>query len=132
MMLLCRNLGVSTEHAICWYTCVLRTMGKLTTRAVRDSVAQTRVRTVRWKHGVAEETKDGEAHLEFKVGVTGWEEGERSSRRTALLDLTDIGLRSALRCKGDLIFIPGDMWPEFTPKFGMNGWWYTAKEEVLR
>ena len=21
---------------------------------------------------------------------------------------------------------------EFTPKFGMNGWWYTAKEEVLR
>lgn len=41
MMLLCRNLGLSTEHAICWYTCVLRTMGKLTTRAVRESVAQT-------------------------------------------------------------------------------------------
>ena len=80
-----------------------------------------RVLAVRWKHGVAEETKDGEAHLEFKVGVTGWEEGERSSRRAALLDLTDIGLRSALRYKGDLIFIPGDMWPEFTPKFGMNG-----------
>ena len=32
----------------------------------------------------------------------------------------------------DLLFIPGDMWPEFTLKFGMNGWWYTAKEEVLR
>ena len=50
-----------------------------------------RVLAVQWKHGVAEETKDGEAHLEFKVGVTGWEEGERSSRRTASLDLTDIG-----------------------------------------
>ena len=91
-----------------------------------------RVLAVRWKHGVAEETNDGEAHLEFKVGVTGWEEDERNSRRTALLGLTDPGLRSALRSKGDLIFIPGNMWREFTPKFGMNGWWYTAKEEVLR
>jgi len=91
-----------------------------------------RVLAVRWKQGVAEETTDGEAHLEFKVEVTGWEEGERSNRRAALLDMTDIGLRSALRHRGDLIFIPGDMWPEFTPKFGMNGWWYTAKEEVLR
>ena len=30
-----------------------------------------RVLAFRWKHGVAKETNDGEAHLEFKVGVTG-------------------------------------------------------------
>ena len=46
MMLLYRNLGLSTEHAICWCTCVLRTMGKLTTRAVRDSIVQTGKATV--------------------------------------------------------------------------------------
>jgi len=77
------------------------------------------VLAVRCKHGVAEEANDGEAHLEFKVGVTGWEEGDRSSWRTALLGLTDIVLRTTLRHGGDLIFIPGDMWPEFTSKFGM-------------
>ena len=74
-----------------------------------------RVLAVRWKHGVTEETNDGETHLEYKVGVTGWEEGDRNSRKTALFGLPDLGLSSALRSKGDLIFIPGNMWREFTP-----------------
>ena len=73
-----------------------------------------RVLTVPWKRGVIQETDDGEAHLKFKVGATGWEEGDQRSRRAALLNLTELGLSSALRRKGGLIFIPGYMRPEFT------------------
>ena len=78
-----------------------------------------------------EETTKGH-HLQFKCQIRGWQQEVRARSRVQMLGLTDVGLRQYLvHSKGCVLFhFASTMWPAISPRYGEDGWWYAAREEV--
>ena len=78
-----------------------------------------------------EETTKGH-HLQFKCQIRGWQQEARARLRAHILGLTDVGLRQYLvHSKGRVLFhFASTMWPTISPRYGEDGWWYAAREEV--
>jgi len=78
-----------------------------------------------------EETTMGH-HLQFKCQIRGWQQEARARLRAQMLGLTDVGLRQYLaHSKGCVLFhFASTMWPTISPRYGEDGWWYAAREEV--
>ena len=81
----------------------------------------------------SEECIEGE-HLKFKAHIRGWKTASREKRCQSLLAKTKRTLRKALLSTlwKDVLLIPQAWYPEYTPKYETQGWWYVPAEEVLR
>ena len=79
-----------------------------------------------------EECLEGE-HLKFKAHIPGWKAVTRERRCQSLLEKTEHNLRKALLGTPwkDVLLVPQAWYPEHTPKYETQGWWYVPAEAVL-
>ena len=72
-------------------------------------------------------------HLKFKAHIRGWKAGTRERRCQHLLKKPDHNLRKALlnATWKDILLVPQAWYPDHTPKYETQGWWYVPAEEVL-
>ena len=72
-------------------------------------------------------------HLKFKAHIRGWKTASREKRCESLLAKIARTLRKALLSTPwkDVLLIPQAWYPEDTPKYETQGWWYVPAEEVL-
>ena len=79
-----------------------------------------------------EECLEGE-HLKFKAHIRGWKTMTRKGRCQNLLTKADHNLRQALLSAQwkDVLLVPQEWHPEYTPRYETKGWWYVPAEAVL-
>ena len=72
-------------------------------------------------------------HLRFEAHIRGWKAGTRERRCQHLLQKPDHNLRKALlnATWKDILLVPQAWYPDHTPKYETQGWWYVPAEEVL-
>ena len=72
-------------------------------------------------------------HLKFEAHIRGWKAGTRERRCQHLLQKPDHNLRKALlnATWKDILLVPQAWYPDHTPKYETQGWWYVPAEEVL-
>jgi hypothetical protein len=72
-------------------------------------------------------------HLKFKAHIRGWKAVTRERRCQSLLAKTEHNLRKALLSTPwkDVLLVPQAWYPEHTPKYETQGWWYVPAEAVL-
>ena len=72
-------------------------------------------------------------HLKFKAHIRGWKAGTRERRCQHLLQKSNHNLRKALlnATWKDILLVPQAWYPDHTPKYQTQGWWYVPAEEVL-
>jgi hypothetical protein len=80
-----------------------------------------------------EECLEGK-HLKFNAHMRGWKTVTRESLCQSLLAKTEHNLRKALLSAPwkDILLVPQAWYPEHTPKYETQGWWYVPAEAVLR
>jgi hypothetical protein len=76
--------------------------------------------------------REGE-HLKFKAHIRGWRAETREKRCQQLLQKPDHTLRKELlgATWKDVMLVPQAWYPDHTPKYETQGWWYVPAEEVL-
>ena len=72
-------------------------------------------------------------HLEFQAHIRGWEMETKWRRCNNLLQKSDYSLRKELleQRQKDVLLIPQDWYPEYTPIDATPGWWYVPAEAIL-
>jgi hypothetical protein len=72
-------------------------------------------------------------HLKFKAHIRGWKPETRERRCQNLLAKTEHNLRKALLSAlwKDILLVPQAWYPDHTPKYETQGWWYVPAEAIL-
>ena len=72
-------------------------------------------------------------HLKFKAHIRRWKAVTRERRCQSLLEKNEHNLRKALLSAPwkDILLVPQAWYPEHTPKYETQGWWYVPAEEVV-
>ncbi len=78
------------------------------------------------------ECLEGE-YLKFKAHIRGWKTMAQKERCKNVLSKVDHHLRQALLGTQwkDVLLVPQEWYPEYTPRYETKGWWYVPAEAVL-
>ena len=70
-------------------------------------------------------------HLEFWAHIREWKMEAKRSRCNKLLTKSDCNLRTELLEQKEVLLIPQERYPEYTPLDETPGWWYVPTEAIL-
>jgi hypothetical protein len=110
-------------------TCILQTMFATLKKLQHAKHCALRVNI---SYPQKKECLEGE-YLKFKAHIRGWKTMAQKERCKNVLSKVDHHLRQALLGTQwkDVLLVPQEWYPEYTPRYETKGWWYVPAEAVL-